>query len=199
MRTDPSNAPASRPAGPAAGDGFSHLRCRSQRLVRGYGLAAVRVAVGGLMVLGGYLKLGLPDVSVALGMGPLGVMRPDEFMAAIKKFHVPGLNGWAWGLEFAAVAVPWAEVVAGAMLALGLWPRAAALAVAGMMGVFAAGILSVLVRGIEDVSCTCFGSLKLICQGPLGACHVARNAAIAGLALLTVVLGPGRGALGRRG
>lgn len=197
MKTDPTSVPAQGQAG--AGDGSSHLRCGKQRLVRGYGLAVVRVVVGGLMVLGGYLKLGLPDVSVALGLGPLGVMRPDEFMAAIKKFHVPGLNDWAWGLEFASVAVPWAEVVAGGLLVLGVWPRAAGLVVAGMMGVFAAGILSVLVRGIEDVSCTCFGSLELICRGPLGACHVARNAALACLALLTVALGPGRGALGRGG
>ena len=81
-------------------------------------------------------------------------------------------------------------MVIGAALVLGVMTRGAAVLSTLLMLGFAGGIVSVLVRGL-DVSCPCFGKLKLFCDATLGWCHVVRNATIAGVSVAIALWGPG--------
>ena len=56
-----------------------------------------------------------------------------------------------------AIVLPWVELAAGIMLIVGFRTRAAALLVAGMMGVFLAAISIALAKGL-NMSCGCFAS-----------------------------------------
>jgi uncharacterized membrane protein YphA (DoxX/SURF4 family) len=135
------------------------------------------MVLGGLFVLAGYLKL----------------QDPTFFAFTINGFHM-GLD--AGLVNILAHVVPWTEVIAGSMLVLGLWARGAALVIVLMLVAFIAGIVSVMVRGL-DVHCGCFGkALKLFCGDlPLGWCHLIRNAIMAGAGVLVVMVGPGVAAL----
>jgi len=62
----------------------------------------------------------------------------------------PALVPWA------ASAVVGVEVAVGLALLTGLWLRPAALAAAGLLALFTAGLTQALLRGI-DLSCGCFG------------------------------------------
>jgi uncharacterized membrane protein YphA (DoxX/SURF4 family) len=54
-----------------------------------------------------------------------------------------------------AVTLPWVELVAGLLLIVGNWKREAAAVVAGMLVVFIAAAVWVLVRGIDVDNCGC--------------------------------------------
>ena len=54
-----------------------------------------------------------------------------------------------------AVTLPWIELLAGAMLILGLWKRESALVIALLLVVFLAAAGSVLARGIDVENCGC--------------------------------------------
>jgi succinyl-CoA synthetase alpha subunit len=57
---------------------------------------------------------------------------------------------------------------------------------------FIAGIASLLMRGLTDVNCPCFGSLGLFCgKRPLGVCHLFRNTGFMAAALIILAMGPG--------
>ena len=140
--------------------------------------AVVRLVLGGLFILAGYMKLTNGDFSYH----------------SVKAFDfglsVPVLQVLAW-------VVPWAELLTGLLLVLGLWARGAAVVVMLMMGAFMAGIASVMWRGM-DVKCGCFGALKLFCgDQPMGWCHLIRNAVMGGAGLLVLVMGPGVPSLDR--
>lgn len=94
-----------------------------------------------------------------------------DFAFAIKAFHL-GIPENA--IVFLAYAIPWFEALIGAGLILRIWVRPAALLSGLLMLGFIAGIVSLILRG-KDVTCPCFGSLKLICTGPMGLCHIVRN------------------------
>lgn len=96
----------------------------------------------------------------------------------------------------AAYAVPCTELVAGVLLVIGLWARSAALVIGTMLLVFIAAMLSVLYRGI-DAHCSCFGKFEIPCEGAIGWCHLARNAALMGLAAIVIAVGPGALAVDR--
>lgn len=66
--------------------------------------------------------------------------------------------------QIAAVAVPWVEVCAGAMLVLALWQRAAALVAAGLFFAFGVAVISALARGL-DIECGCFGTANAVKLG----------------------------------
>jgi hypothetical protein len=134
----------------------------------------LRVALGTLFVISGAMKLNLLK---AFGYP----MDPLDFAFAIQGFKL--------GLPEPLVAtltyvIPYAELIAGALLILGLLVRGAALSVAALMLVFAGGIVSLMVRGI-DVNCPCFGKLNMFCgTAPLGLCHLIRNGGFALVAML---------------
>lgn len=117
---------------------------------------------------------------------------PQEFAFAVKGFdllpdHLAVL---------ATFVVPWTEALCAALLVLGLWSRAAALVLAGLLVAFIAGIGSVLARGMS-VECGCFGKLSPFCTGPLGWCNIVQNLVLLGLSLVVLALGPGYLALDR--
>lgn len=132
----------------------------------------VRLVLGGLFVLAGYMKLTNGDFSYA----------------SVKAFDL-GLSEPL--LQVLARVVPWAELLSGLLLVLGLWARGAAVLVMAMMAAFIVGIASVMLRGL-DVKCGCFGALKLFCgDEPMGWCHLIRNSVMAAAGLLIVLAGPG--------
>lgn len=91
-----------------------------------------------------------------------------------------------------AIALPWMELTAGAMLLLGVRVRAAALLVAAMMTVFIAALLIALFKGL-DMSCGCFASQGAV-DDPISFLTVLRDLAWLGLGVL--VLTGDRGLIG---
>jgi uncharacterized membrane protein YphA (DoxX/SURF4 family) len=97
----------------------------------------VRIALGLLLVIAGVLKAGSGEAMA-------------ETIANYRLLSAPAA-------QILAVTLPWIEMVAGLLLVLGLWTRAAAGLSAGMLGAFGVAVLSALLRGL-DISCGCFGS-----------------------------------------
>jgi cobalt-zinc-cadmium efflux system protein len=95
------------------------------------------------------LRLGLAAVFIAAAMPK--IMAPDLFAGAIFNYQVLP----AWGVNALALVLPWLELLVGVCLALGLWSRASALMVAGMMLVFIGAFSLAKARGL-DISCGCF-------------------------------------------
>jgi uncharacterized membrane protein YphA (DoxX/SURF4 family) len=118
----------------------------------------LRVVVGGLFCLAAFKKL----------------QDPQSFAEAIKGFKVLDHAEHAHLIVSAAFTIPWVEMLAGVFLILGLWTRASAAAVGLALLMFIAGLLSVLIRGLET-SCSCFGDLSLVCPPEVGWCQVIRN------------------------
>lgn len=133
----------------------------------------LRLILGGLFIFAGVMKL----------------RDPQSFAFSVMAFDLfPSHADHA--AKLAAFVVPWTEVLAGALLVVGLWSRAAALVIALMLAAFIAGIASVLYRGL-NVTCGCFGKFEVPCTGPIGTCHLVRNSIMLVAALLILWKGPG--------
>lgn len=118
----------------------------------------LRLALGGLFCLAAVSKL----------------QDPQTFAEAIKAFQVVDHVRLGHLVATATFVIPWVELVAGVMLILGLWTRAASLTIGLALVAFIAGLVSVIARGL-DASCSCFGNLNLFCGKAVGACQVIRN------------------------
>jgi putative oxidoreductase len=140
----------------------------------------VRIALGALFVFAAFLKL----------------KDPQAFAEAVKAFKIFDLDTAAHLVVMAAFTVPWLEMLCGILLIFGLWTRAAALALTGLILAFTVGIISVLVRDL-DVSCGCFGDYEWPCKGNIGTCHVLRNSVLLASSLLVLWRGGGPLALDR--
>ena len=79
------------------------------------------------------------------------VAHPDRFAVAIANYHLAPQAA----INLMAIALPWVELLCGALLVLGLWYRAGLLLVLGLLGTFIAAISLALQRGL-DISCGCF-------------------------------------------
>jgi putative oxidoreductase len=102
-------------------------------------LALVRLVLGGLFVYAGVVK----------------VLDPLEFAQNIRNYRLVGQ-----ALSFmAAVVLPWLEILAGVALAAGIWKRASALIISGLLVFFILLTLVTIARGL-DVDCGCFGALS---------------------------------------
>jgi putative oxidoreductase len=126
-------------------------------------VTVMRLALGGLFVVAGALKL----------------RDPAGFAQEIANYQLaPALS------PYLAIGLPMIELVAGlAVLApLVAWRRAGALAIAGLMVMFLVATLAVLARGV-NVDCGCFGTGS----GPVGWSTVLRDLALLGLAVLLAV------------
>lgn len=143
---------------------------------------ALRIALGGLFIFSGLMKLGI----FTLG-GTLKTADPQMFAFAIRKFDLGLSDGMT---SFLAFAIPWTELIAGLAILLGLLTRGAAAIIGLMMIAFLIGIISVLARGME-IECSCFGTIKLLCTGNLGTCHIVRNLVLLAMAAALVWMGPG--------
>lgn len=88
-----------------------------------------------------------------------------------------------------AATLPGVELLAGVMLTVGLFSRAAAGVIAGLLVVFMVGLSQALVRGI-DLTCGCFGGADAATWGT-----VWRDVAMLVPAVLVLRFGAGRAAL----
>jgi len=143
-------------------------------------ITPVRVGLGALFILAAYLKL----------------QNPQDFVDSVKAFKVFDLDTQSHLVVMAAFTIPWLEMLCGVLLVIGLWTRAAALALTVLLAAFTAGVISVLARGL-DVSCGCFGEYEWPCAGNIGACHVVRNSVLLLLSLLVTWRSGGPVALDR--
>ena len=62
-------------------------------------------------------------------------------------------------INIMAVTLPWMEIVVGLTLIAGLWTRAGALIICGMLAMFMAAIIVALFRDLP-ISCGCFASAE---------------------------------------
>jgi uncharacterized membrane protein YphA (DoxX/SURF4 family) len=138
-----------------------------------------RLALGGLFIFAAYMKL----------------KSPQAFAISVKAFDVIDASADHLNILITFV-VPWTEMIAGVVLVLGLWARAAAMVLSAMLVVFIAGIASVIYRNM-DVTCGCFGKFEWPCMGKLGMCQIGRDAAMLLMGLLVVWKGPGPLAIDR--
>lgn len=92
-------------------------------------------------------------------------------------------------VPLAAIALPGIELVAGALLLVGLAWRPAALVIASLLLVFTIGLGQALVRGI-DLACGCFGG-----SDPATPLTVGRDLLLLGAAAVVLKWGPGRPSL----
>lgn len=158
----------------------------------------VRIALGGLLIFSGYMKLGIYDfggyLPDAMG-GRLPVLSPLDFAFSIKGFKMGLPDGL---VSILAYVVPWTELLAGVFIVIGLWTRGAALLAMAMLAAFTLGIISVIGRGL-DVNCPCFGAIKLFCSGAIGPCHIVRNSGFMAACLFLLWTGSGPLAFDRAG
>ncbi len=147
-------------------------------LVRDAVALPLRLILGGLFVFAGVIKL----------------LDPQQFAFSVAAFRIfpPGVGDHLTIVS--TFAFPWAEVILGVLLILGLWTRASALLTTLLLAGFIGAILSVIARGLA-VECGCFGKIDFICGAKVGACTVARNSVMLAMAIAILAMGGGRVAL----
>lgn len=142
-------------------------------------------AIGQMSLLVARLAL----AAVFLWAGWVKLSDPQQFAFSVKAFKLVPETADHINVLL-TFAVPWAEVLAGVGLVLGLWTRASAATIGVMLIGFIAGILWVLFKGFS-VKCGCFGDGYLLCPGVLGWCHIGQNVLLTGLAAVVTVWGGG--------
>jgi uncharacterized membrane protein YphA (DoxX/SURF4 family) len=134
----------------------------------------LRLALGGVFLAAGGLKIGHADV----------------FASQIAGFQLL----WHPLIAPLALLLPFLEVMVGAYLVLGLFTRFAAWLAALEMALFAAAIASAVMRGIST-SCGCFGPEDhAVTSWP----EVGRDIGFAAIGVVVALLAPGVLALDRR-
>ncbi len=101
-------------------------------------LLLVRAVLGGVFVVSGFQKLWT---------------RPENFAAVIEKFEI--LQGWP--VTVLSHTLPWAELIAGVFLILGLRTRIALFILWAMNTGFIIILSSALMRKLPIDECGCFG------------------------------------------
>ena len=83
---------------------------------------------------------------------------PQAFAKIIYHYQVIGPSASLGFVpaNLTAIALPWVELIAGALLIVGVWRREAAVVTAVMLVVFVAAVGSTLARGIDIQNCGCF-------------------------------------------
>lgn len=143
----------------------------------GWDLAFARLVLAGIFTFAGVMKLADPHL----------------FATAIKKFEIIQPLADVLGvhaepiLEWLAFIIPGVEIVCGVALVIGLWGRAAALVLFTMLAAFAAGMISVIARGMK-IECGCFGEFF---GAEVGWSSVVRNLVFMAVAAPVMVRGSG--------
>lgn len=143
----------------------------AKRLDRGHGawmLCLARLALGGIFL----------TAALAKARDPLAF---SHAIGGFKLLHESIL------LSVGLIMI-WIELLCGALLVAGLWPRAAAGLCTGLLTLFLGAILSGLARGL-NADCGCFGGL--LPEG-LGALAVLRTLILLAIALTVTLRGGGR-------
>lgn len=125
-----------------------------RRPVRHWGLFIMRMILGAVFSFSAWSK----------------IMAPQVLADAIVGFE---LVPESIALE-AAIMLIWLELICGAFMILGLWARATVIVITAMLAIFQAGLVSVILRGIE-IDCGCFGQFSEI---HVGWSTVLRNTAL---------------------
>lgn len=143
-----------------------------------------RVLLAGLFLLAAYMKL----------------KDPVTFANAIRAFKIVPESASHLTM-LATFVIPWVEAIAGLLLLVGLWTRAAAAAICLGLLVFMAAIGSIIVRNMAgaaiDTKCSCFGKLDWPCPANVGYCQLIRDALMLALAVIVIAWGPGPLAIDR--
>jgi uncharacterized membrane protein YphA (DoxX/SURF4 family) len=134
------------------------------------------------------LRMGLAAVFIGAAIPKL--MAPDLFAGAIFNYQMLP----AWGVNATALVLPWLELLVGACLALGLWSRASALLVVGMMLVFIVAFSTAKARGL-DIACGCFELGKTEKPTSIG-WEIVRNFGLCAAALVVARYAAAPGLLG---
>jgi uncharacterized membrane protein YphA (DoxX/SURF4 family) len=82
------------------------------------------------------------------------VVEPYDFAVSIATYQMLPLQL----INLMAIVLPWLELIAGALLILGLFTRAQAVLINAMLIVFIVAIASALHRGLALGTCGCFAS-----------------------------------------
>ncbi len=79
------------------------------------------------------------------------ILHPIQFSQAVENYQLVGetLSRWA------AIWLPYLEIIIGILLILGIWVEASAILNLGMMLVFFVAVLQAYARGL-DIHCGCF-------------------------------------------
>lgn len=83
------------------------------------------------------------------------IAEPSDFALSIATYDIMPL----WSINLLAITLPWIELGCGILIILGLYTRANAIAIGGMLLVFIIAISVALTRG-TDFSCGCFASAE---------------------------------------
>lgn len=137
-------------------------------------LLPLRLALGGLFVFAAFTK----------------ITDPQEFVFNLNAYGVFDEEAHEHMIKVLGFAIPWAEMVVGVALVLGVWARGAAALLAVQLFAFSLGILNVIASG-KTLSCGCFGGFNLVCTGDVGWCHFTRNVILFTLSVLLAWRGAG--------
>jgi uncharacterized membrane protein YphA (DoxX/SURF4 family) len=108
-------------------------------------------------VLGLLLRVYIGGVFIYASMYKINY--PGEFAETIAGYQLVPY----WAVNLMALAMPWAELIAGILMILGVRTKSAAAVLAGMLVMFSLAILITLIRDIP-IGCGCFTSV----EEPLG-------------------------------
>ncbi len=137
-----------------------------------------RIGAGQIFIFAGLIKVTDPQ-SVADSIVAFGLLDKDS------EFHRTLIS-------LAAYMLPWTEIIAGVLLVMGLFTRAAAGVLFLLMAFFIGLIYKIAIVDGQILTCGCFGDIQLFCKGPLDECNLIQNGVIAFLAFLPLVIGGGR-------
>lgn len=119
----------------------------------------MRVALGGVFIFAAFTK----------------ISNIQAFAFAIKGFKILDPDKHGHLIVSAAYTMPWVEMIAGVLLVLGLWTRAAALTIGLMLVFFIAALLHVIFDPSIEADCSCFGDIQFKCDAAVGWCQVIRD------------------------
>ena len=100
-------------------------------------LVALRVALGGIFIYAGYVKLQDPW---------------QLFAAGVASYEVLPM----WAVEFVAKTLPWFEVALGLVMVSGFFFRTSSTIISAMLAVFFTLIVRAYLQG-KEINCGCFG------------------------------------------
>jgi len=107
-------------------------------LSNSYAVLVSRLILGGVFIAAGIPK----------------ILDPGTFAAAIRSYELALPE---WFVSFSAYALPYAEVLIGLYLIVGLFTKPTAWITTALMVVFTVALLQGAVRGL-DINCGCFGA-----------------------------------------
>lgn len=131
-------------------------------------LLAIRLLLGGVFLFASLGKIGAPQAFAAS-------------IGGFKLIHESIL------LEVGLLLL-WHEVICGILVLLGIWARAAAMVLTGLLGLFFLAMASAYARGL-DIDCGCFGALI---NSGVGLFALFRTLGLMALSLVIVGYGPGK-------